>query len=169
MPTPWRPNLIIGTALMLCAISCRMKCRWNSGRLCDHCVIYRNYIRLSNISWCISQEIVWNFNRNSNISIPKNAFVSVVCEKVAILFWPQCVKIFMNPWCTKLEVTRQSAVERIALVTNMGMFRALSEPYAAWYQMCRFLSMQTQSQQLPTPVYVTRQYICMASSLLAIT
>ena len=33
----------------------------------------------------------WNFNKNSNIFIQENGLETVVSQKWAILFWPQCV------------------------------------------------------------------------------
>ena len=46
-----------------------------------------------------------NFNRNSYISIQENAFENVVCEMVAILSRPQCVKDIINKQKSKVEFT----------------------------------------------------------------
>ena len=44
------------------------------------------------VNWTLRNKLQWNLNRNSNIFIQENAFESVVCETVAILSLPQCVK-----------------------------------------------------------------------------
>ena len=44
------------------------------------------------VNWTLRNTLQWNLNRNSNIFIQENAFESVVCETVAILSRPQCVK-----------------------------------------------------------------------------
>ena len=45
------------------------------------------------VNWTLRNKLQWNFNRNSNIFINKNAFEDVVCEMVSILSRPQCVKV----------------------------------------------------------------------------
>ena len=47
------------------------------------------------VNWTLRNKLQWNFNQNTNIFIQKNAFENIVCETVAILFRPQCVKIAM--------------------------------------------------------------------------
>ena len=44
------------------------------------------------VNWTLRNKLPWNLNRNSNIFIQENAFVSVVCETAAILSRPQCIK-----------------------------------------------------------------------------
>ena len=39
------------------------------------------------------EKLQWNFNRNSYFFIEENVFENVDCEKAAIFFWLQCVKI----------------------------------------------------------------------------
>ena len=48
------------------------------------------------VNWTLGYKLQWNFNRNSNIFIQENAFESVVCEMVAILSRPQCVKCWTD-------------------------------------------------------------------------
>ena len=38
----------------------------------------------------------WNFNRNWNIFIKKNAFENIVCEIASILSRPQCVNMVIK-------------------------------------------------------------------------
>ena len=40
----------------------------------------------------LGKKLQWNFNRNPNIFIKKNAFEIVICEMAAIHSRPQCVK-----------------------------------------------------------------------------
>ena len=47
---------------------------------------------------------IFNFIRNSNISIQENAFQSVVCEKAAILSRPQCVEIMMGQVAIRCKI-----------------------------------------------------------------
>ena len=46
----------------------------------------------------LRNKLQWNFNRNSYIFIPENAFENVVCKMAAIFFQLQYVKVI------KLEV-----------------------------------------------------------------
>ena len=43
------------------------------------------------INWALSNKLQWNFNRNSCIFIPENAFENVVWKMAAILSRSQCV------------------------------------------------------------------------------
>ena len=44
------------------------------------------------VYWILRSKLQWNYNRNSYIFIQENVFENVVCEIVAILSQPQCVK-----------------------------------------------------------------------------
>ena len=48
------------------------------------------------VNWTLRNKLQWNLNRNSNIFIQENAFASIVCETVAILSRPQCVKLYIE-------------------------------------------------------------------------
>ena len=44
------------------------------------------------LAYCQLDKLHWDFNQNWNIFIPEKAFENDVCEKVAILSLPQCIK-----------------------------------------------------------------------------
>ena len=60
------------------------------------------------VNWTLMNKRQWNFNRNSNILIHKNALEHVVCEMASILSRPQCVNAsppsaaYMRKWTGSL-------------------------------------------------------------------
>ena len=90
------------------------------------------------LNWTLRNNLQWNLNRPSNISIQENAFESVVCETVAILclvtveqsnslllLYPACLQPSQHTMVCFVHVYLKDGISRLNMMTssNGNIFR----------------------------------------------
>ena len=89
------------------------------------------------VNWTLRNKLQWNLNPNSNVFIQENAFESVVCETVAILSWPQCVK-YIFWW--RIHIHNYIYVIWIKLYIYIEIKYYI---YATWINLCIYIEMKS--------------------------
>ena len=62
---------------------------------------------LNIVNWTLRNKLQWNVNGNSNIFIEENTFENVICKKMSLSSWPQCVNkkhVSLLTWCPHMRL-----------------------------------------------------------------